>query len=160
MYPCEWLIAIPACLMRVAHTSQTVGGLLIGYSGLDIHFGEIVILNIKQNYNCVQIIFEHSLEKHFDRIIFESQVVRLAFRNLHPHVSVVRCHSKLQLRNAWLMVEITQTLNHEFPERALCESSASRLWVLCESSVSLLWVLGESSASPLWVLRESSVSPL
>ena len=101
-----------------------VGGLLIGYSGLDIHFGKIVILK-KQNkskYSCVQIIFEHSLEKHFDRIRFESQVVRLAFRNLHPHVSVVRCHSKLQLRNAWLMVEITQTLNHEFPERALCES--------------------------------------
>ena len=99
---------------------------------MEINFGKIAILKKTKKYSLVVSLFQRFLKKQFDQIGFESQVVHLAFRNIDPQVLFVSRSPKLQLRNEWLMVGITQTLNHEFPKQVL----ASPLRILCESSVS------------------------
>ena len=82
--------------------------------GIGDSFWENCYFEKNTNYSLVVSLFQRFLKKQFDQIGFESQVVHLAFRNLDPQVLFVSRRPKLQLRNEWLMVGITQTLNHEF----------------------------------------------
>ena len=93
---------------------DTFGGLIIGDSALEIHFGKTLISKENVVAGLVLSFFERLLELHLDKIGFESQIMHLACRSLKSQKSAAIFCPKPQVYNESLMVGLINTLKHEF----------------------------------------------